>query len=66
MPGEAIAVALITGGFAVIVALLEAGRRENRRDHGVVGAKLDHLADGHRRLEGKLDRHINDHAKGEL
>lgn len=64
--GEAVAVALITGGFGVIVTLLEVGRRENRRDHGQVGAKLDHLADGHRRIEGKIDRHINDHAKGDV
>lgn len=63
---DPVAVAVITGAFGVIVALLERARLENRRDHGEVGTKLDHLADGQRRVEGKLDRHINDHAKGEV
>ena len=40
-----IAVALIAGGFTVIVALLELTRRQNNRDHGENSRKLDYLAD---------------------
>lgn len=72
---EAITVALITVVGAAIVALVEKGRRENKSDHGVVSDKLDAIAkslgksidrveDTGIRTEGKLDQHINDHAKG--
>jgi hypothetical protein len=40
-----IAVALIGGGFTVIVALLELTRRQNNRDHGENSRKLNYLAD---------------------
>jgi hypothetical protein len=40
-----IAVALIGGGFTVVVALLEVTRRQNNRDHGENSRKLDYLAD---------------------
>jgi hypothetical protein len=40
-----IAVALIAGGFSVIVALLEVSRRQNNRDYGENSKKLDYLAD---------------------
>jgi hypothetical protein len=42
---EAIIVALIGGGFSVIVALLEWTRRQNNRDHGANSAKLDLLTE---------------------
>lgn len=72
---EAITVALITVVGAAIVALVEKGRRENKSDHNVVSDKLDVIAkslgksidrveDTGIRTEGKLDQHINDHAKG--
>ena len=74
---EAITVALITVVGAAIVALVEKGRRENKTDHGVVSEKLDVIAkslgksidrveDTGIRTEGKLDQHINDHAKGDV
>ena len=74
---EAIIVALITVVGAAIVALVEKGRRENKTDHGVVSDKLDVIAkslgrsidrveDTGIRTEGKLDQHINDHAKGDV
>ena len=66
IPGEAIAVALITGGFGVIIAMLQRQGKENRQDHGVVHAKLDDLRARHERIETKIDNHINDHAKGDL
>ncbi len=40
-----IAVALIGGGFSIVVALLEVTRRQNNRDHGENSRKLDYLAD---------------------
>ena len=64
IPGEAIAVALITGGFGVIVAMLQRQGKENRQDHGIVQSKLDDLRAGHERIEGKIDNHVTDHAKG--
>jgi hypothetical protein len=63
---DQVAVAIITGGFGVLAAMLEFARRQNVKDHGVVSTKLDTLKDGHARLESKLDNHINDHAKGEF
>ena len=74
---EAITVALITVVGAAIVALVEKGRRENKTDHGVVSDKLDVIAkslgksidrveDTGIRTEGKLDQHINDHARGNV
>lgn len=74
---EAIIVALVTVVGATIVALVEKGRRENKTDHGVVSDKLDVIAkslgrsidrveDTGIRTEGKLDQHINDHAKGDV
>jgi len=42
---DGIIIALIGGGFSVIVALLEFMRRQNNRDHGENSKKLDYLAD---------------------
>jgi len=74
---EAITVALITVVGAVLVALVEKGRRENKTDHGVVSEKLDiigkslgrsidRVEDTVVRNEVKLDQHIADHARGDL
>ena len=74
---EAIIVALITVVGAVLVALVEKGRRENKSDHSVVSEKLDiigkNLGRSIDRVEAtvvrnevKLDEHIRDHAKGEV
>jgi hypothetical protein len=60
---------------AVLVALVEKTRRENKKDHGVVSAKLDMLGkslgrsidrveENTIRTEAKLDEHIADHARG--
>jgi hypothetical protein len=48
--------AAVTGGFLVLVALIEKTRRDNNRDHGQNAEKLD-------RIEDKIDGHINDHAR---
>jgi hypothetical protein len=68
-----IATTLITGAFAVLIAMIEFGRRQNNKDHGKNAVKLDELVRGHDRIESKVDdladkhlEHIRDHAKGEL
>jgi NurA-like 5'-3' nuclease len=74
---EAITVALITLVGAVLVALVEKGRRENKSDHGVVSEKLDIIGKSLGRSidrveetvvrnEVKLDQHIRDHVKGNV
>lgn len=52
-----IAAALISGGFIVLVALIEKSRRDNNRDHNQNTIKLD-------RIENKLDNHIDNHDRG--
>lgn len=42
---DTVLVALIGGGFSILVALLELTRRQNNRDHGENSKKLDYLAD---------------------
>lgn len=56
---EAVLVALITGGFAIIVTLLQKGRKENATDHATVVRTLE-------RVEEKIDGHIGDHARGDV
>lgn len=68
---DAILVAVITGFFGILIALVQKGRRENIRDHGHVVEKLEQLRYGIEDvdadiqiLEAKFDGHINDHAVG--
>ena len=42
---DGIIIALITGGFSIIVGLLELSRRQNNKDHSENSKKLDYLAD---------------------
>jgi hypothetical protein len=56
---EAIVVAVITAIGGILAVLVQKGRKENTRDHGMVVTALD-------RIEEKIDGHIVDHAKGEL
>lgn len=42
---DPVVIALIAGGFSVVVALIEVTRRQNNRDHGENSKKLDYLAD---------------------
>lgn len=44
---------------AVISALIQKSRKENKSDHALVVKSLN-------RIEKKIDTHINDHAKGEF
>lgn len=57
-------VALITGGFGIIVALIQSSRRENKKDHGVVAESLRGLHQEVHRVGQKVDRHITWHAEG--
>lgn len=74
---EAIYVAVIGVVGAILVALIEKGRRENKSDHSVVTDKIDSLGKslgisidrverGVERTESKVDQHIADHARGEF
>jgi len=49
-----IVVALVGGGFAVLVALIGKIGHDNKRDHGIV-----HRALG--RIEEKIDGHVKNH-----
>lgn len=66
IPSELVQAAIIAGGFSVVVALIQKHAKDNRADHGVVATKLDHLAEGHTRIEAKIDSHVTDHARGDL
>ena len=59
--------AVVTGAFALLMMLIEKGRRENVRDHGYVAQKLDALKEDIADIDGdiavfehKLDAHLND------
>lgn len=56
---EAVLVALITGGFGVLIAIVQKGRKENATDHATVVRTLE-------RVENKIDEHIGDHARGDV
>jgi len=60
--------AIVTGAFGLLMLLVEKGRRENIRDHGVVHEQLQDLkadiADIDADInvvEKKIDGHLNDH-----
>lgn len=59
-----IIVALITGAFAVVVALIQSSRRENKRDHDFVAESLSQVHHAVTVVGEKVDRHINWHAEG--
>ena len=65
---EIVWAAAVTGAFSVLALLIENGRRENTRDHGVVKERLYALREVIRDIDedveyiaGKLDGHIADH-----
>jgi len=49
-----IVVACVTGGFAVVVALISKIGRDNKKDHGEVHRTLG-------RIEQKIDKHLENH-----
>ena len=65
---EGIIVALIGIVGSVLVVLVEKGRKENSRDHGVVADKLEiikgaiqDIDDDVAHIESKLDNHLEGH-----
>lgn len=67
---EAVIVALIGVVGSVLVILVEKGRKENARDHGVVAEKLEFIKgtledidNDVAHIESKLDDHLNDHVQ---
>lgn len=56
--------ALVTGCFAVLVALLERSRRQNSREHADTVSRLDRVLYRIGKLDAKLDRHLTDHEDG--
>lgn len=57
-------VALISGAFGIVIALIQTARRENKRDHGVVADALRAVHKEVHRVGQKVDRHIQWHAEG--
>jgi hypothetical protein len=51
---DSVLVALIGGGFSIVVALIHRLMKENRHDHGIVADSLN-------RIENKIDRHVENH-----
>ena len=61
---EAVIVAVIAGVFGVLVALIEKGRKENKRDHGNVMDRLDLISSEIRHDIRQVRSEISDHANG--
>jgi hypothetical protein len=74
---EAVLVALIAAVGAVVAALVQMGRKENKSDHNVVAnllvnvkddiihlhQKLDHLDDQVDKVDDKIDVHLKSHRR---
>jgi hypothetical protein len=58
-----IAIAVITGVFSILVALIQKTRKENKTDHNMVYDSLQELKEDVRGVGTKLDNHIDWHLK---
>lgn len=58
-----IAIAIITGVFSVLVALIQKTRKENKVDHNMVYDSIQELKEDVRGVGNKLDNHIDWHLK---
>jgi hypothetical protein len=56
-------IAVITGVFSILVALLQKGRKENKSDHNLVYDSLLELKSDVKDVGSKLDNHIDWHLK---
>lgn len=70
---EGVLIALIGGGFGLVGTMITVLAKQNKREHKENGGKLDRILEatenlktGHARIETKVDRHINDHARGDV
>lgn len=61
---EAIIIAVITGGFSVVVAIIGKFRRENRDDHNSVMDRLDLVSSEIRKDIRQVRYELNDHVNG--
>lgn len=59
----AIWVAIITGVFSILVALIQITRKENKQDHNLVYDSIQNLHKDVRDVGEKLDNHIDWHLK---
>lgn len=59
----AIWVAVITGIFSILVALIQKTRKENKEDHNLVYDSIQNLHNDVRNVGEKLDNHIDWHLK---
>lgn len=59
----AIWVAIITGVFSILVALIQKTRKENKEDHNLVYDSIQNLHKDVRDVGDKLDNHIDWHLK---
>lgn len=57
----AVYVAVVTGAFGTLVALIERSRRQNHREHGDTAGRIDGVSHALGRIEHKIDRHIEEH-----
>lgn len=58
-----IAIAVITGIFSVLVALIQKTRKENKVDHNMVYESIQEPKEDVRGVGNKLDNHIDWHLK---
>jgi hypothetical protein len=58
-----IAIAIITGVFSVLVALIQKTRKENKVDHNMVYESIQELKEDVRGVGNKIDNHIDWHLK---
>ena len=56
--------AIVGAVGAIIVAVINQFRKENRKDHAKVVDVLERVSNTVERVEGKVDRHIEWHATG--
>lgn len=58
----AIIVAVITAVGGILGVVIQQFRKENREDHATVTETLRFIGQSVNRVEGKLDRHLENHA----
>lgn len=57
-------VTILAGGFSIVVALIEKGRRENKKDHGNVMDRLDLISSEIRKDIRKVGTDLTGHING--
>ena len=59
---ESVAVAVIAAVGVILAALVQAGRKENKSDHGVVADLIRGLHSDVKGVDSKLEGHIKQHS----